>query len=63
MLPVHARLLLLPAASAAGAVADPTQLGYLRLYQILLDKSGPNLARALRLFANPSNLPVLVSCH
>lgn len=31
-------------------MADPTVMGYLRLYQILLEKSKANLARALRLF-------------
>lgn len=51
-----------PEELVAGAVADPRIMGYLKLYQILLDRSKAELAQALRLFTDPANLPVLVHC-
>lgn len=51
-----------PEPIVAGAIADPGVMGYVRMYQIVLEHSKHNLARALRLFCDASNLPVLVHC-
>ncbi|KAL4434079.1 hypothetical protein ABPG75_000520 [Micractinium tetrahymenae] len=51
-----------PEPIVAGAVADPEVMGYLKLYVLLLDRAKPRLATALRLCADPGNLPLLVHC-
>ena len=37
-------------------------MGYLKLYVILLKRAKPRLADALRLLADPANLPLMVHC-
>lgn len=44
------------------AVADPSKLGYLKLYKMMLDMSMRQIARALRVFAYAENFPVMVHC-
>jgi hypothetical protein len=44
------------------AVADPSKLGYLKLYKMMLDMSMRQIAKALRVFAYPENFPVIVHC-
>ncbi|PSC73159.1 tyrosine serine phosphatase [Micractinium conductrix] len=51
-----------PEPIVAGAVADPQVMGYLKLYILLLERASRRLADAVRLAADPDNLPLLVHC-
>eukprot|EP00891_Asterochloris_glomerata_P005681 jgi/Astpho2/5681/Aster-02921 len=51
-----------PEAVMAPAVADEAQLGYAKLYRLLLDHAQRDIAKALRVFTVPENFPVLVHC-
>lgn len=44
------------------AVADPSVLGYLKLYIMMLDMSMSSIAKALRVFSSEDNLPCVVHC-
>ena len=46
----------------APAVANPLYLGYRALYRTLLEDSKRGMARALRVFVDEENFPVLVHC-
>ena len=46
----------------APAVANPGLMGYKALYKTLLEDSKRGLARAMRVFADGENYPVLVHC-
>ena len=46
----------------APAVADPLLMGYKALYKTMLEDSKRGIARAMRVFADPENFPVLVHC-
>ncbi|KAK9790970.1 hypothetical protein WJX73_008106 [Symbiochloris irregularis] len=46
----------------APAVANPGLMGYKALYKTLLEDSKRGLARAMRVFADPDNFPILVHC-
>ncbi|KAK9809099.1 hypothetical protein WJX72_009362 [[Myrmecia] bisecta] len=51
-----------PESVMAPAVADPQCMGYAAFYQLLLQRSKPQLAKALRVFVQPENFPLLVHC-
>ncbi|KAL3144317.1 hypothetical protein ABBQ32_004079 [Trebouxia sp. C0010 RCD-2024] len=46
----------------APAVADSHKLGYDKLYRLLLDHGKKEIAKALRVFVDADNYPVLVHC-
>lgn len=46
----------------AYAVCDPGCLGFKEFYRILLEKAGDVIAEILRVFADPTNFPVLFHC-
>lgn len=51
-----------PEAVMAPAVADAHKLGYDKLYRLLLDHGKKEIAKALRVFVDHANYPVLVHC-
>jgi len=51
-----------PQVVMAFAVCDPEVLGFKEFYKILLEKAGDVIAKVLRVFADPSNFPVLFHC-
>mmetsp|Transcript_6664 Transcript_6664/g.19189 ORF Transcript_6664/g.19189 Transcript_6664/m.19189 type:complete len:334 (+) Transcript_6664:230-1231(+) len=46
----------------APAVADSSQIGYGKLYCLILDCSKPLICRALKVFSHSDNLPAVVHC-
>lgn len=46
----------------APAVANPLYMGYKALYRTILEDSKRGIAKAMRVFCDPDNLPVLIHC-
>ena len=46
----------------APAVANPLYMGYKALYKTILEDSKRGIAKAMRVFCDPDNLPVLIHC-
>ena len=46
----------------APAVANPLYMGYKALYKTILEDSKRGIAKALRVFTDIDNLPVLIHC-
>ncbi len=46
----------------APAVANPLYMGYLALYKTVLESSKRGIAKAMRVFADKDNYPVLLHC-
>lgn len=46
----------------APAVANPLYMGYKALYKTILEDSKRGIAKAMRVFADKDNLPVLIHC-
>ena len=51
-----------PDGPTAKVVADPRKFGYGKLYKLVLEKSKPAIARAMRLVACEECYPLLVFC-
>ncbi|CAD7702126.1 unnamed protein product [Ostreobium quekettii] len=51
-----------PAAVLCPAIADSNIFGFKWFYAAILDKSKENIAKAIRVFADESNYPILVHC-
>lgn len=51
-----------PAAVLCPAIADSQIFGFRWFYAAILDKSKENIAKAIRVFVNASNYPILVHC-
>jgi hypothetical protein len=51
-----------PEGLVAEAVADPTKLGYGKLYILFLENSKLQIARAFRLLGEDSSFPMLIHC-
>ncbi len=46
----------------APAVANPLYMGYKALYKTILEDSKRGIAKAMRVFTDKDNLPVLIHC-
>lgn len=46
----------------APAVANPLYMGYRALYKTILQDSKRGIAKAMRVFADKDNFPVLIHC-
>jgi hypothetical protein len=46
----------------APAVANPLYMGYRALYKTILEDSKRGIAKAIRVFADKDNYPVLIHC-
>jgi hypothetical protein len=51
-----------PDADMAGVVADPTKLGYGKLYIMFLEYSKQQVARAFRIMGDPASYPLMIHC-